>query len=191
MVLIDIFKDCVKHNRSLCHECKDVGMCDGQAADGCDIMNLAEFETTLNDRMAKLDDEFDKINESLKTKKEDLKAIYRKDPRISHDDNFLRLQTFIENLDVIIPEEEPNLKSVETVEITSATETKQTIVCDSFSDDNKIVIVSSCKRSIKGHKSGYGYCFLNHPKIANNQILRWTLRVPRFYGFIGMVIIFE
>ena len=57
------FKDC------LCHECRDLGLCDGQAADDCDIMNLAEFETTLNDRMAKLDDQFETINEMLKTKK--------------------------------------------------------------------------------------------------------------------------
>ena len=91
-------------------------MCDGQAADDCDIMNLDEFEITLNDRMAKLDDQFDKINESLKTKKEALKSIYRKNPRISHDWNFLRLQRCIENLDAIIPEEEPKLEAAETVE---------------------------------------------------------------------------
>ena len=73
----------MKHDRSLCHECRDLGLCDGQAADDCDIMNLAEFETTLNDRMAKLDDQFETINEMLKTKKEALMAIYRKDPRIA------------------------------------------------------------------------------------------------------------
>jgi len=188
---INTFKDCLKHDRNLCHECKDVGMCDGQAADDCDIMNLDEFEITLNNRMAKLDDQFDKINESLKTKKEALKSIYRKNPRISHDCNFLRLQTCIENLDAIIPEEEPELEAAETVETISITESKQIIVCDSFSNDNKNMIVSSCKRSVKKF-GNLGYCFLNHPKIEKNQILKWSLRVPKFDdGWIGIVLIFE
>ena len=166
-------------------------MCDGQAADDCHIINLAEFETALNNRMAKLDDQFDKISESLKTKKEALKAIYRKDPRISHDCNFLRLQKCIENLDVIIPEEEPELEATETVETTSITESKLIIVCDSFSNDNKNMIVSSCKRSVKKF-GNLGYCFLNHPKIEKNQILKWSLRVPKYdVGWIGMVIILE
>ena len=186
----------MKHDRSLCHECKDAGMCDGQAADDCHIMNLAEFETTFNNRMEKLDDQFDKINESLKTKKEALKSIYRKNPRISHDRNFLRLQTCIENLDAIIPVEEPKLETAETVETISITESEQIIVCDSFSDDNENVIVSSCKRSVKKKIGkwvrGWGYCFLNHPKIEKNQILKWSLRVPKYdVGWIGMVIILE
>jgi len=51
--------------------------------------------------------------------------------------------------------------------------------------------VSSCKRSIKKYAM-LGYCFLNHPKIKKNQILKWSLRVPKFeYGLIGMVIILE
>ena len=120
-------------------------------------------------------------------------AIYRKDPRISHDENFLRLQTYIENFDTIIPEEEPELEAVETVEPTSFKESKRILVCNSFSDDNYNVIVSSCKRSVKAKEDAFrGYCFLNHPKIEKNQILKWSLRVPKFYyGWIGMVIILE
>ena len=183
----------MKHERSLCHECRDVGMCNGQAADDCDIMNLAGFEATLNDRMAKLDDQFAKINEMLNTKKETLKTIYRKDPRISHDENFLRLQKYIENFDAIIPEVEPELETVGTVETTPITKSKQILVCNSFSDDNEDVIVSSCKRSVRlNEDENIGYCFLNHPKIIKNQILKWSLRVPKFkYDWIGMVIFLE
>ena len=70
------------------------------------------------------------------------------------------------------------------------TESKQTIVCESFSCHNENVTVSSCKRSVKSN--GFGYCFLDHPKIQKNQILRWSHRVPKFkYSAIGMVIILE
>ena len=169
-------------------------MCDGQPADDCDIMNLAEFETTLSDRMAKLDDQFATITEMLKTKKDALKAIYRKDPRISHDENFLRLQKSIENLDTIIPEDPPELEAVETVEIMPITESKQIMSCYSFSNDNKNVTVSSCKRSFKlKDRDNMSYCFLNHMRIEENEILKWSLRIPKFswYSDIGMVIIPE
>ena len=76
----------MKHDRSLCHECKDVGMCDGQPADDCDVMNLAEFENTLKDPLAKLDDQFAEMANVLTTKKEAFIELYRKDPRISHDE---------------------------------------------------------------------------------------------------------
>ena len=61
-------------------------MCDGQAANDCDLMNLAEFETTLNNRLAKLDDQFSAISDVLKAKKQAFTEMYRKDPRISHDE---------------------------------------------------------------------------------------------------------
>ena len=64
---------------------------------------------------------------------------------------------------------------------------KQTIVCQSFSDDNYGVTVSSCQRNCVGS----GYYFFNHPEIKKNQILKWSLRVPKLYGGIGMVIILE
>ena len=74
----------------------------------------------------------------------------------------------------------------------SLIDSKQTIVCDSFSDDNKNVTVSSCKRRVRGNYRYWGYCFLNHPQIKKNQILQWSLRVPKFeLANIGMVIILE
>ena len=87
----------------------------------------------------------------------------------------------------------PELEAVETVKTSPITEIKQTIICDSFSDDNCNVIVSSCMRSVKGVYGYSGYCFLNHPKLQKNQILKWSLRVPKFgrLGWIGMVIILE
>ena len=83
----------MKHNRSLCYECFHVGMCDGQPAGDCDVMNLAEFNTTLNDRLTQLDDQFVTIGDVLKTKKEAFIELYRKDPRISHDEAVLCLLT--------------------------------------------------------------------------------------------------
>ena len=90
----------------------------------------------------------------------------------------------------------PDLEAVETVKTSPITESKQTIICDSFSDDNYNVTVSSCRRSVKSNGYGYyGYCFLNHPKLQKNQILKWSLRVPKFIllglEFIGMVIMPE
>ena len=81
-----LFSGCLKHDRSLCVECAYVGMCDGEAADDCDLMNLTEFETTLNNRLAKLDDQFSAISDILKAKKQVFTEMYRKDPRISHDE---------------------------------------------------------------------------------------------------------
>ena len=76
-------------------------------------------------------------------------------------------------------------------ETKQARERKQTIICDGFYNDNNGVTVSSCKRSIKAN-GVWGYCFLDHPKIEKNQVLQWTLRVPKFIiGSIGMVIILE
>ena len=85
------------------------------------------------------------------------------------------------------------VKAKQTMRIKNLMKTKQIIICDSFSDDNCDVNVSSCKRSVKYNGVyGDGFCFLNHPKIEKNQILKWSLRVPKFeYGFIGMVIILE
>ena len=184
--------DCLEHDRNVCHECKDVGMCDGQAADDCDFMNLTEFETTLKNRLTKLDDQFAALNEILKMKKEAFIKLYRKDPRISHDETFLRLQAYNEAFDPTHQEELPELEAVDTVETMPIVGTKQIVVCDRFSDDNENVFVSSCKRSVKIDKWEDGYCFLNHPKIGKNKILKWSLRVPKFqFGSIGMVIILE
>ena len=91
---------------------------------------------------------------------------------------------------------EPLTRAVETVQPASVIERKQTIICQSFSDDNKssYVRVSSDKRSVK-HNGRYvdiGYCFLKHEKIKKDQILKWSIRVPKFkYGGMGMVIILE
>ena len=82
--------------------------------------------------------------------------------------------------------------AVETVQPASVMERKQTIVCQSFSDDNKNVTFSNGKRSVKRKDFGWSYCFLNHPKMQKDQILKWSLRVPKFkYSSVGMVIILE
>ena len=167
-------------------------MCDGQAADDCEIFTLIEIESTLNDQLAKLDDQFAVINDILKAKKEDFIKMYRANPIRSQDEAVLQLQKTLEVFNPMNPKEIPELEAVETVETSPITESKQTIICDRFSDDNHNVTVSSCKRSVKGNGYGYGYCFLNHPKLQKNQILKWGMRVPKYTsGFIGMVIMPE
>ena len=94
----------MKHNRSLCHECKEDGLCDGQAADDCQFMKLAVFETTLNDRLTKLNDQFTTIYDILESKKEAFIEMYRKDPRISYDDAVSILQRMNEDFDPSHPE---------------------------------------------------------------------------------------
>lgn len=154
---------------------------------------MTEFETTLKNQLAKLETKFSTINEILETKKELFIELYRKDPRISHNDTLFRFQKHMESFDPTSQEEIPGIEAVETIETTPIIETKQIIICESFSDDNKNVTVSNCKRSVKSNSYGaLGYAFLNHPKIGENQILKWSLRVPKFNdGYIGMVIIHE
>ena len=308
-------------------------MCDGQTTDDCDFMNLVEFENTLEDRLAKLNDQFSTIDEVLKAKKESFIKMYRKDPRISNNEAITFLLKKLDALDFTYPgevvepyamqkqlaeqqkiateaeemnmqlqqlleheeknrqlndanknlqafqqslkdeleekefarrklelekialdkkfnqkeedsrrlnrrlqETQTRLQDAELVKIeqtrkieklerdskdaylnrgapsaqkapVGAVETKpiiestQTIVCDSFSDDNCNVTVSKPKRgvfkskgwSVKNNGIGYhSYCFLNHPNIQKNQILKWRLRVPMFkYSYIGMVIILD
>ena len=79
-------------------------MCDGQAAGDCDVMNLAEFKTTLNDRLTKLNDQFSTLNDVLEAKKEAFIELYRTDPRISHDQSISCLQTAMEAFDPAHPE---------------------------------------------------------------------------------------
>ena len=166
-------------------------MCDGEAADDCDIINLAEFESTLDDQLAKLDNQFAIINGILKAKKEAFIKMYRKDPWSSQNEAVGRLRETLESFNPMNPTEIPELAAVKTVETAPIIESKQTIICDSFSDNNFNVTVSSCKRIVT-HERGCGYCFLNHPKIQKNRILKWRLRVPKYYfGNIGMVIILE
>ena len=105
--------DCLKHERSLCHECKDVGMCDGQTADNCDFMNLAKFKATLKDQLSKLDDHFSTIHDVLKEKKQAFIEIYRRDPRISHDEALSYLLAANEAFDPLNTEEEQGRKSME------------------------------------------------------------------------------
>ena len=192
MILQFIFSDCLVHEQSLCHECKDVGLCDGQMADNCDFMALAEFEKTLNDRLTKLDDQFATINEILKTKKEAFIKFSRKNPRISHDRTISQLQTTLKSFKPMHPMNIPKLEAA-TVENAPMTKSKRMIICDSFSNDNKNVTVSSSKRSVMRDVGDFaGYCFLNHPMIRENDILKWSVKVPKFeYGWIGMVIILD
>ena len=88
---------------------------------------------------------------------------------------------------------QPLLGAVETVQQASITERKETIICQSFSDDNYKVAVSNDKRSVKSNGGRFvrGYSFLKHSKIKKDQILKWSIRVPKFKYGLGMVIILE
>ena len=134
-------------------------------------MTVTDFDSKLKDQLSKLDERFDEVNQELKAKKEEIIEIYRKDPRFSREEAVRALQKIIQDFN-------PH---------------KDVVVCQSFSDDNENVDVSSCKRIVKVNysKGSLGYCFLNHPKIEKDQVLQWTVRVPKFHldHSIGMVII--
>ena len=165
-------------------------MCDGIAANDCDIISLTEYETILNDQLVKLDDHFNEIDEELKTKKTSFIEMFRNDPSISRDEEVLSLKQKIQNFNPMNAHGIPALETFAATDIRPITENKRIEICDSFSEDNVNLIVSSCKRSIRS-KGRTGYCFLSHPNIDKNQILRWTLRVPRHQTSIGIVIILK
>ena len=162
-------------------------MCDGQEADACDIISLAEYESKVNNQLVKLDDQFIELDEEMKIKKETIIEMYRKDPRVSRDEEVLSLKQRIINFNPMI---ERDIPSLESVEIPTSTEKRRIIVCQNFSDENHNVIVSKGGRSVRSkNKSCNGYCFVNHPKIGQNQIIKWSLRVSKLRGAIGIVII--
>ena len=172
-------------------------MCDGKEAADCDIVNLADFESTLNDELAKLDDQFKIINDILTAKKEAFIKMYQKNPWVSQKTAVERLQKTLESFDPMSAMEIRRLGAGETVNTSPITQSKQTIICDRFSDDNYNVTVSNGKQSVRGNDEyddeydDVGYCFLDHPKMQKNQILKWSLRVPKFKysGFLGIVTI--
>ena len=88
-------------------------------------------------------------------------------------------------------------KAQQTIRKHALKETKQIIVCRSFSDDNTSVDISSCKRAVRHNDDDWwGYCFLDHPEMDKNQILKWSLRIPKILkaslgAYIGKVIILE
>ena len=102
-------------------------------------------------------------------------------------------QTRLQNAERTNTEQSEKIKKLERdLKVALGDPRKQTIVCQSFSDDNENVTVSNDKRSVKQNGSGNGYCFLNHPKLQKNQILKWSVRVPKHkYGWIGMVIMLD
>ena len=107
-------------------------MCDGQAADDCQIITLAEVEIILNDRLEKLDDQFAVINDILKAKKEDFIKMYRFNPMTSHDDAVEQLQRTLESFNPMNLMEIPELEAVKTIETVPITESKQTIFVTAF-----------------------------------------------------------
>ena len=271
-------------------------MCDGQAAGDCDVMNLTEFKTALNDRLTNLNDQFLTLNDVLAAKKEDFIELYRTDPRISLDESISYLQTAMEAFDPAQPqidernslraqlaqlqeiaaeaeeirlrqektqqektnlehhfyelqsklsgaekqngelqsvldslklersnlerdksdvsrllqETQARLRDAESAEIEQTRRIKELEkikICDKFSNHTKNITISLPKRgffkskgwSVKynynNNSGGAGYCFLNHPNLGTNEILKWSFRVPKSRytshscSKIGMVII--
>ena len=112
-------------------------MCDGQTANDCDIMSLTEYESTLNDQLVKLDHQFAEIGEELEAKKADFVEIYRKDPRISRDEEFTNLKQMIQDFNPMNAQNIPALETVETIETRPITGHKGILVCESFSGGNE------------------------------------------------------
>ena len=134
--------------------------------------------------------------------------MYRKDPRISNDEAVMTLRKRIQDFDPLNPQEIPQLETVENTEEQKENKTlakneeqgnaknQSVIYCNTFSDDYDDVILSDCKRTIKFFEkdvNGCGYCFLNHPKLEADQVLQWTVRIPKFDCLcnIGMFTILE
>ena len=157
---------------------------------------MTDFDSRLKDQLAKLDEQFDEIHQELKAKKEAFIEMYRKDLRVSQDWAVSTLKKIIQNFDPLNHQEISELAVVETIEAPTHNETlgvnetsvnvdnEAVIVCQSFSDDYFDIDVSSCKQIVKftdEQEYGFGYCFLNHPTIKKDQVLQWTVRVPKFY----------
>ena len=105
-------------------------MCDGQPADECKFMKLAAFETALNDRLIKLNDQFATIQDILETKKEAFIQMYRKDPRIFHDDAVSVLQRMNEDFDPSYPERERDAMQQQLAELQEQLAGQQAIVAE-------------------------------------------------------------
>ena len=91
-------------------------MCGGRPADNCDFMKLHKFKYNLNVRLTKVKKQFATIHDVLEAKKEALIEIYRKDPRISHDDAVSSLQRTVEAFDPLSPEKEQTVMQQQLVE---------------------------------------------------------------------------
>ena len=93
-------------------------------------MKLALFETTLNERVTKLKDQFATIHDILETKKEIFIQMYRKDPRISHDDAISVLQKINEDFDPSYPERERDAMQQEIAELQEQLARQQNIAAE-------------------------------------------------------------
>ena len=116
-------------------------MCDGQEADACDIISLTEYESKLNNQLVKLDDQFIELDEEMKIRKETIVEMYRKDPRVSRDEEVLSLKQRLIDFNPMNARDIPSLESVEIPTRTESVQKRQIISCQSFSDENQNVIV--------------------------------------------------
>ena len=128
--------------------------------------------TELQQRLSKKELNSKKLNEANKNLR---KRLHETQARLQYAE---KMQQQVENICTDLQQRLSDEKLVKSEKL---------LVCDRFSNFNKNVRVSNCKRYVKG-KSGRGFCFINHPDIGNNQILKWTFRVPKSaFGCLGMV----
>ena len=139
----------MKHNRSLCHECKEDGLCDGQPADDCQFMKLAAFETTFNDRLTKLNDQFATIQDILATKKDAFIEMYRKDPRISQEDAVSVLQRINEDFDPSYPERERDVMQQQLAELQEQLARQQNIIAEAEETKRRLAKTQQDKTNLE------------------------------------------
>lgn len=173
-------------------------MCDGEAAEDCEIINYAEYESLVNDQTVKLNEKFSILAHEMDVKKEACVETCRKDPRISFDDTlnnfFSQVQKIIQDLNLIQKESEKEGLLFGPQDHSTISD-KDAVICQSFSENNYHVVLSNENRSVKSERfneNHRGYCFLEHPKLSNMDILIWTLKISKFkIGDVGKVMLYK
>ena len=163
-----------------------------------ELQSILNSETRDKSSLTKELNKIKEANSNLKIENEKL-AKDLKDVTLSRseaDGERKRLEEILQETQTRLQEAE-RVKAKETVRIKQMNATKQIIVCTRFDKRGKNFRISACRRSVKGDNrwsSHPGFCYLKHPKLRENQILQWTLRVPSRKvrrGTIGKVITVE
>lgn len=157
------------HDQIICHECVYLNICDGKQQLNCKTMNRHEFKKIVDDKVQYLEDEFKKINDTVKHKQDAFVALIRKNPKKEFQDEIKHFHSLVEKID---------LESYSWLQ-------------SGFSFSDNMKNVTRCSPStIKIKEKGLsGHCFINcDNRSESRNNLKWTLIIPPFgNGYIGNV----